>query len=327
MKESISINYSNAILDFSKEYCTSSAMLLNSESFYRISKLHLHYLKRKEKTLYLELNKLEKNDEKLLDDIINLSKLLIIFNKKEIKDSNPNLYKYCENYELALEFIETLYNYWRSIERYAIIYNDRNSKGIQNQHFIDSHNDFENLVLKTYRKITEELHGKRNLVYRQLIAGVNAGIVVNNNNLGYETGTYSFLKNVGIIETIVLHPPFISYPRRNKRDEPFVEAKSNPLEGLEIDHNKFLCFPAMVGNYFAMIYFNKEFMSQGVTLANLFELIDINEVTLEKPDIVYVFGVEDNDKRAEFYYDEKNDIYTGYLSAHEDFDYFGYMKK
>ncbi len=327
MNQTIKINYSNAVLDFSSEYCTNSAMLIESDSFKRVVDLHLRYLKRKDKTLYIELSKLESDDSVLLEDLLDFCKLLLVFSKDDIDSTHLHFKKYSDSSLLVLEFVETLYNYWRSIERYAIIKGEKSQTGLQNQQFIDSHSDFENLVLQTYRTITESLVGHRNRVYRQLIAGVNAGIVVNNIAMDYEKGVYESLKDVGLVDTIVLHPPFISYPRRNKRDQPFVEVDKNPLIGLKIDADDFICFPAKVGKYFAMIYFSKEFMSLGVTLANLFELVDISEVEHQKPDIVYVFGVEDNSCRAEFFHDRDEDIYVGYASSHEDFDYFGYMKK
>ncbi|MFV0498677.1 MAG: phosphoenolpyruvate carboxykinase [Bacilli bacterium] len=327
MKESIIINYSNAILDFTKEYCTSSEMIVNSTSFKRIVLLHLNYLKRKNKVIYNKLTKLESNDVVLLEDILKLYKLLLVFNLEEIDKTNSELSKYCINFDVILEFVETLYNYWRSIERYAIIHNGNSNNGIQNQNFINAQNNFENIILETYRRICEKLNKKRNLVYRQLIAGVNAGIVVNNTSMNFFKKQYQFLNSVETVETIILHPPFISYPRKNKRDKPFVESNSNPLDNLKLDTSDFICFPAMVGKYVAMIYFNKQYMAQGVTLANMFELVDITKTDVDKPDIIYVFGVDDQEKKANFYHDKYNDIYIGYLSAHEDFDYFGYMKK
>lgn len=49
----------------------------------------------------------------------------------------------------------------------------------------------------------------------------------------------------------------------------------------------------------------------------------------KKPDIVYVFGVRDNneDMQTIFYDDKENDIMLGYINYMESIDYFGYMKK
>ncbi|MGL5245750.1 MAG: phosphoenolpyruvate carboxykinase, partial [Sarcina sp.] len=63
-------------------------------------------------------------------------------------------------------------------------------------------------------------------------------------------------------------------------------------------------------------------------LCNLFELAKEDEYRGRKPDIVYVFGVTDNEElKTVFYDDEKNDIMLGYVNYHEEIDYFGYMKK
>lgn len=41
-------------------------------------------------------------------------------------------------------------------------------------------NNFTNLILKTYRIIEENILGYNHRVYRQLHAGVNAGLILNN---------------------------------------------------------------------------------------------------------------------------------------------------
>ena len=327
MAKSFSISKTNAVLNFTKYYCTTSVELLNSRGFKQIVEVHLMYLKRKKKPLYYQLCQIENRDNVLVDDLITMFKLLLAMDLAEISTLRTDYIQYVQIKDKLLEFVETMYNYWRSLERYALVFNSKSQRGIQNAQFIKSHNDFESLILETYRKISETLMGKKNRIYRQLIAGVNAGIIVNEYRLNYEKGVYGVLKSVPIIETIILHPPFITYPRRNTRDGIFKEVSENPIASINIDKNDFLCFPAMVGRYFGLIYFHKDFMSMGVTLGNLFELADIETVKNNDPDLIYVFGVKDEVERTCFYHDKENDLFVGYASYSEDFDYFGYMKK
>ena len=77
-----------------------------------------------------------------------------------------------KNTDLLVEFIEGLYTYWRSLERYAIIQSDNSESGIQSVNFIEANNGFANLVLSTYRIIEENVIGYKHSVYRQLSAGI-----------------------------------------------------------------------------------------------------------------------------------------------------------
>ena len=327
MAKAFTISQTNAVLNFTMYYCTTSVELLESSGFREVVEIHLKYLKRKSKPLYFTLHKIEDNDKILIDDLVTMFKLLYVMDLDDIATVHRDYARYIEVRDSLLEFVETMYNYWRSLERYALVFNKKSQKGIQNTQFIKSHSEFESLVLETYRKVSERLMGKKNRVYRQLIAGVNAGIVLNEYKLNFEKDTYEILKPIPIIESIILHPPFITYPRRNTRKDVFKEVKTNPLVDVKLAKDEFLCYPAKVGKYFALIYFHKDFMSLGVTLANLFELAEDEFVKNNNPDMIYVFGVKDEKSKACFYHDKKEDLLVAYASYNEGFDYFGYMKK
>ena len=84
-------------------------------------------------------------------------------------------------------------------------------------------NEFNNLILETYRKISENIKDQHYLVYRQLNAGSNAGFILMKNVLKFK-GEYSKLNDVPFINSIVLHPPFIAYPKNTKREGYFEES-------------------------------------------------------------------------------------------------------
>ena len=116
-------------------------------------------------------------------------------------------------------------------------YNSEEGTGIQKIKFIEANNSFTNLVLKVYRTIEERLLGHHQNVYRQLIVGANAGLVLNEIQWDIPM-QYMGLRYPAFIESIVLMPPFITYPKRTKRDGIFEEVFENPLDGLYLDPNK-----------------------------------------------------------------------------------------
>lgn len=68
------------------------------------------------------------------------------------------------------------------------------------------------------------------------------------------------------------------------------------------------------------------FMAQGVTLCNLFELAKKEEYLNKKTDIIYMYGVKEfhTEMRTEFFKDLQNNIMIGYVNFNEDINYFGY---
>lgn len=327
MIKEFSQNRSNVILNFSLKYCKTPDELLESSGFKVILKKHVKNLKKEDASLLDRLHEYV-GKESVETVFLRLFKLLMTLDTKEIASLNP-LYKNLLNHtDDVIEFIEGLYNYWRSLERYALIQTNEFDSGIQNVNFIDAKNDFTNLVLKVYRRIEENILGHEHNIYRQLSAGINAGIVLTKNGTSLPR-TYHSVKDVMMIKKIVFTPPFIIYPKENTRSGFFTETTTNPLDYLEIHQGHFFCYPAKVGKSLAFIYFHRDFMNQGISLCNLFELAKPDEYKTTKPDLIFIFGarLENAEKRTVFHHDKENDIYVGFVSNTEQVDYFGYMKK
>ncbi len=168
--------------------------------------------------------------------------------------------------------------------------------------------------------------GFKNLVYRQIIAGVNVALNLTQAKPNIPE-QYQQLKDIPFIDRVTIHPPFITYSKRYKRSGVFQEVDHNPLDGKSFDKDEWFCYPAKVGRLLIYVYFNIGFLSQGVSLMNLFQMADASEYLNRKPDLIYVCGYDDKQKNQIFYQDDENDIVLGYLSLNDDFDYFGYMKK
>ena len=96
-----------------------------------------------------------------------------------------------------------------------------------------------------------------------------------------------------------------------------------------MNEDDWFVYPAKVGDLLTFVFFHKDFMAHGLTLANLFELAKESEYIGKKPDMIYLFGYPDgeNEKRTFYHKDTKNDILIGYANYTDEIDYFGYMKK
>jgi len=319
------ITRGNAILNFSEEFCQSRCQLIESESFAKVLEKYIKDIKRRDTTVYGYLHSIQEDNVDLLDDLRGIFKLLLVMSSEELCVVRPQMKSYFKDKNMFIKMVEDIYLFWRRLQRYAVVFNETTRSGYQNVQFADAQNEFEELVLEVYRSIEKSL-GKKDKVLRQITAGVNAGLTVTHMRpfLPYE---YRNLDEIPFIESVVIHPPFIAYSKRNKRDGVFPEIKTNPLEDKKFDSDSWFCYPAKVGDLLCFVYFNVKFMAQGVTLCNLFDLASEEEYRNRKPDLIYVYGYEDGKDNQAFYQDESNDMLVALLSANDDFDYFGYMKK
>jgi energy-coupling factor transporter ATP-binding protein EcfA2 len=325
MKKQFSLERNKAIINFSSNYCDNSEKVLTSKGFNKVLVKYLDHYKSNHAPSFHYLQGCCTNAD-IEVHIINLFKLLMVLPVDDIKELNPDYRSMLQERIHLIDFVEGLYNYWRKLERYTLVYNRYFGEGIQKTKFIESNGLFSNLILNIYRTINQKLRGQNHLVYRNLIAGANAGVILQKVQWNHQDD-YKGLVNVPFIESIILNPPFICYPKKNTRKGIFQEVYENPIQDVKLTRDDWFCYPAKVGRSLAYIFFHKDFMSQGITLCNLFELAPINECRNRKPDIIYVYGNRDDDSKAVFYHDQKADIMVGYVSYDEEFDYFGYMKK
>lgn len=328
MQKEFSLSNGKAMINFTAKYCDSAETLLNSSGFRTVLDAYIKKIGKAETNVYKYLKNSLKDGNDCSDSIIDTFKLLMVMKASEVRRLNT-VYNYLlEDKDMFTAFIEGLYNFWRKLERYTIVQNEKLGNGLQNVSFISANNDFSTLILNVYRIVEENVSDEKPRIYRQLPAGGNAGLILNSVPWPCPHG-YESLINIPFIESIMLDPPFITYPKKNKRDGIFTETYENPLADSKINPDHWFCYPAKVGTLLAYIYFHRDFMAHGVTLCNLFELAAENEYKEKKPDIIYVFGGRDDSKEPEtvFYEDKENNIMLGYVSYSDIIDYFGYMKK
>ncbi|MDO4707269.1 MAG: phosphoenolpyruvate carboxykinase [Porphyromonadaceae bacterium] len=328
MLQEFTLNRGRAIINFTSKYCDNRRKILSSYAFARVVESFILRLKKDNPVIYDAFIADFHTDDNLCNALMEVIRFLSVCEVEELLEVNNKYAPLFKDRGLLIELIELLYDYWRRLERVAIVHNNRPSEGVQNVRFIQAYELFNELLLSIYRRTKRVINGFNTNVYLQTKAGANAGLILNDVpwNCPIE---YRGLASIPFISTVIVNPPYISYTKKNTRDGLFSEHKNNPLSHIVLSEDDWFLYPAKVGNLMAFVYFHKDFMSHGLALANLFELAKTNEYVGKKPDMIYVFGYEDGheEKRTFYYKDTKNDIMIGYANYSDEIDYFGYMKK
>ena len=330
MKKEFSLSKGKAMINFSAKYCDTIEKILESDSFRRVTVTYLESIAKRNTQNYKLLNSIYEGDtiSELTDKLVEVMKLLTIFNREEVEKIRDDYRPLLKDPDWFSSFLEDFYAYWRRLERYSIIQNRRNPDGLAQTSFIDANQKFKSLLLELYRKVRRNVLGFEPNVYRQVPAGVNAGVILQETLWPIPKG-YDLLIDIPFISAIVMDSPFISYPKKNKRDGIFQETFVNPMDDAYINKDHFFCYPAKIGKLTAFLYFHRDLMAHGISLSNLFEMAREEEYVGRKPDIIYVYGGQNSNEEIGnvFYEDKKNDIMLGFVPYSDEIDYFGYMKK
>lgn len=330
MRKEFSISNDKVLINFTAKYCSTFEELVESQGF---SKTIETYLKKSKKKVTLSWrylkDSLKTEDVSVITaDLTKIFKYFTVMNVEEIVETNPIYKDLFSDKDKFIALIEDLYLFWRRLERYTIIHSNKLQDGLSAVSFTQANSSLSNLILKLYRKIEKNILGYKPNVFRQIPVGGNASVIINKVLWPLPSG-YEALEDIEFIDSILLETPFITYPKKNTRSGMFTEINENPLLHTYLNKDHWFCYPAKVGELIAFIYFHRDFMQHGITLCNLFEMARLEEYRGKKPDLVYVFGANDNSgkKKTVFYDDKENDIMLGYVNHSEEIDYFGYMKK
>ena len=330
MRKEFCLKHGKVTMNFTAKYCDSFESIINSEGFIKVLETYLKKTKNKKSHNFRFLSEaIGTEDIKVISRyLISALKLLSMMGADEVLVVNDAFEGLLEDKKSFADIIEDVYSFWRKLERYTVIQNNKIKDGIAAVGFIDANKNFNDLILRFYRRLQKNLLGSMPNILRQVSAGGNASIMVSN-LIWPSPREYSILDHIPFIDAISLEAPFITYPSKNTRDGIFLETSENPLSGSHINSEEWFCYPAKVGELLAYVYFHRDFMSHGISLCNLFDLATVEECRGVKPDIIYIFGAKDDDDELKtcFYDDEKNNIMLGYANYSEEIDYFGYMKK
>lgn len=330
MRKEFCLKHGKVTMNFTTKYCDSFESIINSEGFRKVLETYLKKTKNKKSHNFRFLSEaIGTEDIKVISRyLISTLKLLSMMGADEVLVVNDAFEGLLEDKKSFANIIDDVYSFWRKLERYTVIQNNKVKDGIAAVGFVDANKSFNDLILRFYRRLQKNLLGSMPNVLRQVSAGGNASIMVSN-LIWPSPREYSILDHIPFIDAISLEAPFITYPSKNTRDGIFLETSENPLSGSHINSEEWFCYPAKVGELLAYVYFHRDFMSHGISLCNLFDLATAEECRGVKPDIIYVFGAKDDEDELKtcFYDDEKNNIMLGYANYSEEIDYFGYMKK
>ncbi|MGL4873450.1 MAG: phosphoenolpyruvate carboxykinase [Clostridium sp.] len=330
MQRDFSMSNDKVIINFTTKYCSNFETLLESEGFRRVTDTFLKKIEKKKTLSYKYVVKALETDSivEIRKDLIKVFRYLTVMNINDIKELNTRYGRLLEDKDNAIIFIEEFYLFWRRLERYTVIHGDEGARGLAAMSFVEANDGLSKLILKLYRKVEKNILGKKPKVFRQIPAGGNSCLMLNEILWPIPNG-YEKLEQIPFIDSILLETPFITYPKRNTRTGMFNETYENPLRYTTLNKDHWYCYPAKVGELLAYVYFHRDYMAHGITLSNLFEMARKDECRGVKPDIIYVFGAKDEEgeDKTVFYNDEKNDIMLGYVNHSENVDYFGYLKK
>jgi len=322
----------NKIIIYTKgRLCETQEEMLQSELFIRVLERFLETLKKQESRL-LEIFREEINEESIHMLHMTLKNLLRL-DGSYIPKILPESAGFFDDPSLLNDFVEHLYNFWRSFERYVICDSEGDTLDKRPYRtFNQTVEKLSDLIMGTYRDIQENITGSHPRIYRQLPAGAGIAAIGIPKKVPYPNASYDSLKDILFIRQMLLNPPVILEPKSNKRTGTFIKINENPMDIVKLNPAEWICYPARVGKLIINIYFHESFYELGFSLCNLFDIADDEELT-RKPDAIYLYGVPGTELDrfgevpAVFYDDRENDILVAACPMRPMFGYFGYLKK
>ncbi len=310
-----------AIINFDATLCDSEVNIISSKSFEAVLVQFVRKLRAEDSPI---IEKLKGVKAQFIHDAY---KLLLIWDYKDVMHKNPYLGNLLKQRDVFYHFTESFYDYWRKLERFGVISSQKAyAHTARTADMLQVSEQFTKRVLYLYRTITQHILGRDFLVFRQLPAGVNANITMVSHKFT-QNETYVSLQNVGFITNILTNPPFLVYTDSNTRKGLFQPTLENPITHFNINKLHYLVYPIKVGSLLAFVYVHRDFLHHGVALSNLFEPASYEEFSNQKPDLIYLYGIKEDQYDGKYFYDQYEDMYIGFVSRLDKNDYFGYMKK
>jgi len=313
--------------------CDSPEELLTSPLFHAFLSKTVDCLSGKNSVLldiFPDKKNIQKEDVKILKEVlIYLTKI----KREEVIKLIDGAGRFLKNAGLFNDFVEFMYNYWRSYDRFIICSSlDSELEKRPYRIFNDTIESLTHLVRRTYRDVQESITGQHPVVYRQVRAGAEIATIASSRYKPPFGKLYGQLDGIPLVHQILLNPPLILNPPMNKRTGSFIRIETNPMDVINLQKDEWICYPAKVGDLLILIYFHQKFFEIGFSLCNLFELAGEDDLK-NQPDGIYLYGVPGKclDLLAEFptvfYEDEKNQVLVAAVPNRDEFGYFGYLKK
>ena len=219
------ISEKKVIITINKRLCETPEELIDSELFVEILNRCIKNLSRRNSTLINVFGN-EKISESQITLLINTLKYLVrlpisllpgILKDSEIFLKDTNLFN---------DFVEYLYNYWRSFDRFVVCNSDLDTLDKRPYRtFNETIEKLTHLVRSTYRNIQKNITGEHPRVYRQVSAGSEMASIVTPKAITYKQEPYNKLNNLPVIRQILMYPPLVLNPPMNKRTGQFKKGR------------------------------------------------------------------------------------------------------
>lgn len=318
------------ILRVRDKVCTKPEHLLASNLFQEVLRRFIADLARKRSPLLSIFASLPVTDNDI-DLLISTLKFLLKLPADLVPRLDPKAEQFFRDRSLLNEFVEQMYNFWRSLHRLIIC--DSVGDRLDKRPYRTFHDTVETLmhvVRSTYRDLQENITGNHPRIYRQVSAGAEIAAIALPRQFDLPEMVQSKLKDISVIRQVMIYPPMIYNSPMNKRKGEFERVDFNPLESVELTPENWLCYPAKVGPLLILVYFSMPFFELGFSLANLFELASDEDLN-RAPDAVYLFGIPAFESRSDnetiFFDDEANNLLVATIPYRDEYGYFGYLKK
>lgn len=322
------------ILHTSGVICSTTRELAASDLFEHIVRQYAAKLSEQNTPFWAELD-IDVEDEASIARLVSLLRTLSAVPLEQVVKILPHAENYLARRNDLHELVEGLYNYWRSYDRFMVCHSEHGPDSHDQRPYRTFNATVEqlaHLVRALYRDICENITSDHPRVYRQVSAGCEVALIAVEKPWECPTQYSDLLETIPFIRQVLLNPPVILTPPMNKRMGRFQRVEDNPLLGLVLEKEKWLCYPAQVGSLVVFIYFHQKFIGLGSSLANLFELASDEQIAAG-PDAIYLYGAPAEglanygDLPTVFHDDEESGVMVAAVPDEDRFGYFGYIKK
>lgn len=314
--------------------CSTTRELASSNMFEHIVRRYAAELSEHSSPIWEALD-IDIDDDAGVTCLVSLLRTLAAIPLEQVVKILPHTDNYLSQRKALHEFVEGLYNFWRSYDRFMVCFSEQGTDSHDQRPYRTFNATVEqltHLVRALYRDICENITGDHPRIYRQVSAGCEVALTAVEKPWKCPTPYSDLLKSIPFVRQVLLNPPLILNPPMNKRTGQFQRVEDNPLHGLSLDKEKWLCYPAQVGPLVVFIYFHQKFIGLGCSLANLFELATDEQIAAG-PDAIYLYGAPAEglarfeDLPTVFYDDEDIGLLVAAVPDEDRFGYFGYIKK
>ena len=176
-KSTLRIVGNKVVLNIRERMCETAEEMLGSEKFRQILDHCIANLHSKNSPL-LDVFENHNVDKESVSDLIKTLTLLVKYENKLV----PHIYErssvYLKDLDRLANFVEYLYDYWRSFDRFII--NDSEGDRLDKRPyrtFNETVEQLTHLIRTVYRQIQENITGSHPNVYRQIPAGAEMSVI------------------------------------------------------------------------------------------------------------------------------------------------------